>query len=84
MLGNTQCENILHQNYCAYVIWCEDGEQVGQWFCFPLIEERIREKAEIPDGESFEINDWTLPLEWENGIALEEANRLYERIIGKQ
>ncbi len=70
--------------YCAFIIWCEKGENLGRWFCFPLMEETIREKAEILPEQSFWIGEWSLPFELDEHISIEEANQLYDCIVRRE
>lgn len=53
-----------------------DGLLIGSWFTLPVSIEEVREKLQLNDDESYEIEDWEAPFALDQDKTIQALNQL--------
>lgn len=53
-----------------------DGLLIGSWFTLPVSIEEVREKLQLDDDESYEIEDWEAPFTLNQDRSFQSLNQL--------
>lgn len=53
-----------------------DGLLIGSWFTLPVSIEEVREKLQLYDDESYEIEDWEAPFTLDQDKTIQALNQL--------
>lgn len=53
-----------------------DGLLIGSWFTLPVSMEEVREKLQLDDDESYEIEDWEAPFTLDQDKTIQALNQL--------
>lgn len=54
----------------------DDGLLIGSWFTLPVSMEEVREKLQLDDDESYEIEDWEAPFTLDQDKTIQALNQL--------
>lgn len=54
----------------------DDGLLIGSWFKLPVSIEEVREKLQLDDSESYEIEDWEAPFTLDQDKTIQALNQL--------